>query len=848
MPTLDDLYRGEQSARRVAEEMAARLGRLQTLTAALSQALTTDQVADAIIAHGPALMGATGGTLALRTEDGSEYVLLRSMGSPTVVVGRGQRFPADAPSSIADALREGSPVVVRGPEEWHARYPHLGGLGQLSGDWPQVAAPLAHGQVAGGLCLSFPTGRTFGEEDRAVLLAVAGLCAQALERARLYAAERQARQDSQREVEERRRAEAALRRSEAWFRRIVETAAEGVWVIDAESRTQYVNRRMGDMLGLAAQDMLGRYPSDFLFAEDLEEARSLFRLKRMGDDRPFDFRLRRTDGAAVWCRIANRPLFDDGGQFLGVLGLFSDVTDRKRLEEALSLSERHYRTLADAVPGIVFTSEPNGFCDYCNQRWYDYTGLTEEQTLGEGARSAIHPEDRGRVEARWEEAARAAEPWVCQYRLRNADGGYRWFLGRSVPLKDEGGRVVKWFGISTDIDDEKRLESALKEADRQKNDFLAMLAHELRNPLAPLRNGVYLLKEEVPHSSGAQEILGMMERQITHLVRMVDDLLDVSRISRGKIDLRKGPLELAGVIAQAVETCRPALEARGHQLTVSLPAEPLRLEADPTRLAQALGNLLNNSARYTPEGGHVWITAAREGEEVVVRVRDNGAGLPDELLPTRIFEPLTQAARTLARSEGGLGIGLTLVRTLVELHGGRVEAHSQGPGQGSEFVVRLPAAGQPLPVSSTAGARATGGGPTPCRRILVVEDSRDVAGSLALLLRGKGCEVRIACDGLEGLDAARAFRPDAVLLDIGLPRLDGLQVARRLRQEPGLEGVLLVALSGYGTEEDHRRSREAGCDAHLVKPVDPKVLLGMLAAGRQPATAPAGPRPPDHPP
>ncbi|HEX5271928.1 MAG TPA: PAS domain S-box protein, partial [Gemmataceae bacterium] len=554
MPTLEDLYRGEQAARMVAEAMAARLGRLQALTAALSRAITTDQVADAVIAHAPALMDATGCALALRSEDGKEYVPFRGAGTSAGVVGHGRRIPADTPGPLADALRGGSPVVLRSAEEWHARYPHLGEPAGSPGDWPQVVAPLAHGPVAGALCLSFPAGRAFGEEDRALLLAVAGLCAQALERARLYAAERRARQDSERVAEERQRAEAALRRSEGWFRRIVETAAEGVWVIDADSRTQYVNRRMGDMLGLAAPDMLGRYPSDFLFAEDLEEARNLFRLKRKGDDRPFDFRLRRTDGAAVWCRIANRPLFDDGGQFLGVLGLFSDVTDRKRLEEAVRFSERRYRTLADAVPGIVFTGEPDGSCDYCNQRWYDYTGLAVEETLGQGCRSAIHPEDRGRVEARWGAAARAGEPWACQYRLRGADGGYRWFLGRSMPLKDEGGRVVKWFGIATDIDDEKRLEAVMTEADRQKNEFLAMLAHELRNPLAPLRNGVYLLQGAVSQGPAAHQVLGMMERQVKHLVRMVDDLLDVSRLSRGKIDLRTGPLELAGVVAQAVET------------------------------------------------------------------------------------------------------------------------------------------------------------------------------------------------------------------------------------------------------------------------------------------------------
>jgi PAS domain S-box-containing protein len=632
-------------------------------------------------------------------------------------------------------------------------------------------------------------------------------------------------------------AEAALRQSEERYRDLVENASDIIYAHDLAGNLTGWNRAGERILGYAADEVLGLNIAQLVAPEHLERARQMTSRKvAEGGRTTYELDVFAKDGRRVTVEINSR-LADRPGQAPQVLGMARDVTDRKRLEEAVRLSERRYRTLADAVPGIVFTSDPDGSCDYCNQRWYDYTGLAEAQTLGYGCRSAIHPEDLGRVEGRWEEAARAGEPFVCQYRLRNASGGYRWFLGRSVPLKDDGGRVVKWFGISTDIDDQKRLEAAMAEADRQKDDFLAMLAHDLRNPLVPLRNGVYLLQETVPHAPAAQQVLGMMERQVKHLVRMMDDLLDVSRISRGKIDLRTGPLELAGAVAQAVETCRPFLEARGHQLTVSLPAEPLRLEADPTRLAQVLGNLVNNSAKYTPEGGHVWVTAAREGDEVVVRVRDNGAGLPEELLPTRIFEPLTQAARTLARSEGGLGLGLTLVRKLVELHGGTVAAHSKGPGQGSEFVVRLPAAA-PLPVSSIVGARPTGDGATRCRSILLVEDRRDVADSLALLLGGKGHEVRIARDGLEALDAARAFRPDAVLLDIGLPKLDGLQVARRLRQEPGLEGVLLVTLSGYGTEDDHRRSREAGCDAHLVKPVDPEVLLAMFAMGRQPVTAP----------
>jgi PAS domain S-box-containing protein len=825
MPSLDDLYRGEQRARRAAEQTADRLGRLQTLTAALSQALTSEQVADAIISHGLAVMDTPVGILTLRSDDGAEFVLLRCAGYPPDVVERWRRFPADMPTPLADALRHGKPLVLKTPEERNARYPHLS---QSAGPPPGtlVSVPLAHGRVVGGLCLSFASGRAFDEEDRAFLLTLAGLCAQALERARLYEAERRARQEYEREIDDRKRAEAALGRSEQWFRRIVETAAEGVWVIDAGSRTLYANRRMGELLGLAADGMLGRFPNDFLFPEDLEEARSLFRLKRQGDDRPFDFRLRRTDGSAVWCRIGNRPLFDDGGQFVGVLGMFSDVTDRKKLEEALGTSERHYRTLADAVPGIVFTSEADGRCDYCNRGWYDHTGLTWEQTRGEGWQSALHPDDRGHYETRWAEAARAGEPFVCEYRLRAADGSYRWFLGRSVPLRDESGRVVRWFGSCTNIDDQKRLEATLKEADRHKDEFLAMLAHELRNPLAPLKNGLHLLQAA---SRDAPQIVAMMDRQLNHLVRMVDDLLDVSRISRGKIQLRRVPLELSAVVTQAVETIRPFVESRGHQLTVSLPPAPLHLEADPTRLAQVFGNLINNSAKYTPEGGWISLTAARDAAEVVVRVRDNGAGIPADLLPTKVFDLFTQGDRTLARSEGGLGIGLTLVRNLVELHGGRVEAHSEGPGRGSEFVVRLPALGLPAAAESPGDEPAPVPRPGECRRILLVEDNQDAADSLALLLRGKGHVVRTAYDGLEAIHVARAFRPEVVLLDIGLPEMDGLEVVRRLRKEPDLEGMRVVALSGYGTREDQQRSREAGCDDHVVKPADPDALLLLLA-------------------
>jgi signal transduction histidine kinase/ActR/RegA family two-component response regulator len=376
--------------------------------------------------------------------------------------------------------------------------------------------------------------------------------------------------------------------------------------------------------------------------------------------------------------------------------------------------------------------------------------------------------------------------------------------------------------------DNARLYGDVQRADVQKNEFLSMLAHELRNPLAPIRNAVYLLRQRQSADPQLEAIQDMVERQVQHLVRLVDDLLDVSRITRGKIRLQKEAVELSTVTARALELSRPFIEARGHELTVSLPEKPVFVEADPVRLAQVLGNLLNNAAKYTEEGGRIWLTAERDRDEAVLRVRDTGVGIPQEMLHA-VFDLFTQVERSLDRSHGGLGIGLTLVRRLVELHGGLVQASSPGPNQGSEFEVRLPilevmSVPEPLavePLPADAGSR---------RRILVVDDNQDAADSLALVLRLMGHEVHVCHDGAGALAATREFRPEVVLLDIGLPEMDGYEVARRLRAAPELNDMLLVAITGYGQEQDLRRSREVGFDHHLVKPVDPAMLAALFAA------------------
>jgi signal transduction histidine kinase/ActR/RegA family two-component response regulator len=373
-----------------------------------------------------------------------------------------------------------------------------------------------------------------------------------------------------------------------------------------------------------------------------------------------------------------------------------------------------------------------------------------------------------------------------------------------------------------------RLADSLQEADRRKDEFLAMLAHELRNPLAPISNAVQIMKREGPAGPNYAWSVDVIADQVKQMIRMVDDLLDVSRITRGTIRLLKERVELAWIVDQAVETSRPLFDERKHELTISLPTEPIFLEADPARLAQVISNLLNNAAKYTQVGGRMLLSAEKTLQEVVVRVRDNGIGISAEMLP-KVFDLFAQVQQSLDRSEGGLGIGLTLVRYLVEMHGGTVTARSDGTGRGSEFEMRLPLVTEPQKRDIPKELAEVDISPTPCRRILVVDDHQKSAQSLATVLRAAGHEVTTAFDGSSALELARTFHPEVILLDIGLPGMDGYEVGRRLRLQPGFEQPLVVAVSGYGKDEDKRHSREAGFKAHLVKPVDLAALHALLA-------------------
>jgi PAS domain S-box-containing protein len=452
----------------------------------------------------------------------------------------------------------------------------------------------------------------------------------------------------------------------------------------------------------------------------------------------------------------------------------------------------------------------------------------------------VHSDDQPLISDALERTLRDGTPYQVEFRNLRDDGAIGWMAATGRVFLDARGRPARILGVGMDITVRRQLAGELEaraaelaEADRRKDEFLAMLAHELRNPLAPLRTAISLLRLDARR---ADQSLDIADRQVDQLARLVDDLLDVSRITQGRITLHREPVAIAAVVASALETVRPAADARGHVLRVSLPTKPVRVDADPARLAQVLANLLDNAVKYTPPGGAVWLTAEQVGERVVLRVRDTGAGIAPEVLP-QVFDLFVQADRTLDRARGGLGIGLTIVRRLVELHGGRVDARSPGLGLGSEFVVELPA----LPASlddgrletvTLAGSRSAGSS----LRVLVVEDNQDTAESLAAMIEVWGHEVRVAFDGPTALDLSEHWTPDVIISDLGLPGVDGYELACRLRSRPRLGGAVLIALSGYGREEDKRRALDAGFDHHLTKPPDLNALANLLGGMATPAS------------
>lgn len=519
--------------------------------------------------------------------------------------------------------------------------------------------------------------------------------------------------------------------------------------------------------------------------------------------------------------------------------LLLELEQRKRHEEELRESEERFRLLVDGVKDYaIFVLDPEGTVVSWNTGAQNIKGYAASEIIGTHFSRFYTADD---LERRWPEHELAVASVEGRFedegwRVRK-DGSRFWANVVITPLYANDHRLVGFAKVTRDLTTHRRME-AMQETERQMNEFLAMLAHELRNPLAAIVNARELMRRNPGQEQ--EEARGVIDRQVTHLARIVDDLLDVSRITRGSIALKKEVLDLNDLVARIVESCRPLIDARRHEVSLQFAEHDIPVDADSTRMSQVVLNLVSNAVKYTPEGGRIAITVERESGDAVLRVRDNGIGIPATLLP-RVFDLFVQGTSALARTEGGLGIGLTLVKRLIELQGGSVEASSGGAGQGSEFVVRLPLSRKggiaPEPVEESAETSA----PTR-RRLLVVDDNRDSANMLAALLEVMGHEVRIANDGATAISLAAEYRAEAVFLDIGLPEMDGYEVARKLRGSPGYTRATLVAFTGYGQQEDRRRVQEAGFDHHLVKPTAAaeliKIIDGLPARGASASPTP----------
>jgi PAS domain S-box-containing protein len=614
---------------------------------------------------------------------------------------------------------------------------------------------------------------------------------------------------------------------------IVESSDDAIISKSLDGIIQSWNAAAERLFGFTAEQAVGRHISLIIPPDRAaEEDRIIACLKAGQRVDHFETVRRRSDGLPILVSLTISPVNDEVGRVMGASKIVRDITDRKRAEA----DRQKFVTLIENSTDFIGICDLQGVPVFVNRAGLEMIGLDGlEQAQQTPVRDFFFPEDQPRILEEFFPSVLEKGHGEVEVRFRHFKSGEaRWMAYKVLTLTDDGGQAIALATVSQDVTERRRLEDGLRrlaaelsQADRRKDEFLAMLAHELRNPLAPIRNALQVIR--FSHDKKANEqAQSMMGRQLAQMVRLVDDLLDVSRISRGTLELRKERVRLSAVVTSAVETSRPMIDYLGHKLTVTLPNETIIVDADLTRLAQVFSNLLNNSAKYMDRGGHIRLTAERRGSDVVVSVKDTGIGIAADHLP-RIFEMFSQVECSLERSQGGLGIGLTLVKRLVEMHGGVIDARSDGLGTGAEFAVRLP-----VVVGATEGLTAPSendepSAPKSSLRILIVDDNRDGADSLVMLLRIMGNDTRTAYDGQQGVDAAEEFRPDVILLDIGLPKLNGYEACRRIREQPWGKSVLLIAVTGWGQEDDRQRSREAGFDHHMVKPVDPRALMKLLA-------------------
>lgn len=627
--------------------------------------------------------------------------------------------------------------------------------------------------------------------------------------------------------------------TELRFQTLFEQAPFSVQLLSVDGRTLKVNQAWMELWGTHEGDPLLEYvltEYDMLADPQLEAKGVTPHLRRAFAGEAARLPAVRYDpaelgkpGLARWVEATARPIKGADGRVVEVMLIHEDVTERLLAEQQLRASEAQFRTIADAMPQMVWSTLPDGYHDYYNRQWYEFTGAPAGSTDGEGWSGMFHAEDQPRAWEAWRHSLETGESYEIEYRLRHRSGEYRWVLGRALSVRNEQGEIVRWMGTCTDIHEHKQARDELLAANRRKDDFLAMLAHELRNPLAPISTAAHLLKGAPLDAARVQRSADIIDRQVRHMTALVDDLLDVSRVTRGLVELERTPVELKSVLGHAIEQVRPLIEARGHQLTTRMASGDVYVVGDRTRLVQVMSNLLNNAAKYTPPNGSLTVAMAVE-EQVEVRVSDTGTGIEPGLLP-HVFELFTQGERTPDRAQGGLGLGLALVRSLVELHGGRVKAESEGRGRGAAFTVTLPLLRVGAAGASSGHQGLEPGRPGRALRVMVVDDNRDAAETLDMLLETLGHDVRVMHDPEQAIEAARSASFDAFILDIGLPGMNGYALARHLRAQPNGRAATFIALTGYGSSHDKQRGQEAGFDHYLVKPADLGELADLLQRG-----------------
>lgn len=641
------------------------------------------------------------------------------------------------------------------------------------------------------------------------------------------------------DVTRRKQAEEDLSDIRSRMEAALHAGAIGTWAWDVEADRFYADASLARMFAVEPSDVSGEPIARVvksIHPDDLERVQKLIgHAIETGGRYVADYRVAQPDGSWKWVMARGQIERSADGTATRFPGVVIDVTDWKRAQEELDRVtedserlKRLYETILSNTPDFAYVFDLDRRFIYANDILLQMWGKRADEAIGKTFFEIGYEPWHAEMHEREIEQVKATRTPIRGEVPFDGTFGRRIYDYIFVPVFGANGEVEAVAGTTRDVTDRKKSEEALRDADRKKDDFIALLAHELRNPLAPIRNGLEVLRMAEGDKETVASARSMMERQLGHMVRLIDDLLDVSRITRNKMELRRSRITLADVIGSAVEASAPAIEEMGHELTVAVPEEPIFLNADLTRLAQVFSNLLSNSAKYTPAGGRIWLSAEQAGDEAVVTVRDSGIGIPAVALPN-IFDMFSQVDRSVERSSGGLGIGLALVKGLVEMHHGTVTAAS-ADGEGSTFTVRLPIASLEAESRQLPESVETIRGPR--RRVLIVDDNRDGAQSMAMMLKLLGNETMTAYDGLEAVAAAESFQPDVILMDIGLPQLNGLDAARQIRNQPWGRELTIVALTGWGQENDRAQSRQAGCNGHLVKPVNLPDLERLLDSVR----------------